>query len=90
MVIDEAQDTIQSRESAVCYYQNQSDRIQVTRISDVPGWYFERVVFPGQRLLFEAPIQANLEIHTGSMASAVQADCIPCRQLRVRERSTAA
>lgn len=90
MVIDETQDTIQARESMVCYYQNQSDRIQVARISNVPGWYFERVVFPGQRLLFEAPIQAYLEIHTGNMVSAVQSDCIPCHQLRVRERSTAA
>jgi hypothetical protein len=51
------------------------------RIADVPDWYFERVIFPGQRLLFEAPAKAFLEIYTSSMASAILAERIRCETL---------
>lgn len=65
----------------LCSYVNATSEIQVARITNVDGWYFERVVFPGQRLLFEAVSGALLEIHTGMMASAILADTIPCEQL---------
>lgn len=64
-----------------CCYVNATSQIQVARISNVTNWYFERVVFPGQRLLFEALPEAQLEIHTGMMASAILSDKIPCRDL---------
>ena len=68
----------------LCCYVNATERVQVIRISEIPNWYFERVVFPGQKLLFEAPAEADLEIHTG-MASAVLADRITCESLQVGE-----
>lgn len=70
---------------ALCCYVNFTTQVQVARIADVPGWHFERVVFPGQRLLFEAPCEAQLEIHTGAMASAILSDTISCQSLQVRE-----
>jgi hypothetical protein len=69
----------------LCCYVNATSQIQVARITDVPNWYFERVVFPGQRLLFEAVPTAHLEIHTGMMASAILSDTIPCASLRIQE-----
>lgn len=74
-----------SDESAVilCCYVNATSKIQVARITNVPDWYFERVVFPGQRLLFEAPEAAHLEIHTGMMASSILSDTIPCARLMI-------
>jgi Domain of unknown function (DUF1830) len=66
-----------------CCYVNTSSQIQVARITNIENWYFERVVFPGQRLIFEAPPTAYLEIHTGMMASAILSDRIPCQQLLV-------
>ncbi|BAU11389.1 hypothetical protein LEP3755_18830 [Leptolyngbya sp. NIES-3755] len=69
----------------VCCYVNATSQIQIARISNVPNWYFERVVFPGQRLLFEAVSTALLEIHTGMMASAILSDTIPCSTLMVSE-----
>jgi hypothetical protein len=66
-----------------CCYVNFSSQVQVVRIENVPNWYFERVVFPGQRLLFEAPANAQLEIHTGIMASAILSDRICCQNLQV-------
>lgn len=59
--------------------------IQIARISNIPNWYFERVVFPGQRLVFEAMSAAALEIHTGMMASAILSDTIPCDRLQINE-----
>ncbi|MEB3289464.1 MAG: DUF1830 domain-containing protein [Leptolyngbya sp.] len=67
----------------LCCYVNVTSKIQIARITNIPDWYFERVVFPGQRLMFEAPLKALLEIHTGMMASAILSDTIPCDRLAI-------
>jgi hypothetical protein len=72
----------------LCCYVNATSKIQVARISNVANWYFERVVFPGQRLVFEAPKKAQMEIHTGMMASAILSDTIPCDRLALSEPSS--
>lgn len=69
----------------LCSYINLTSQIQVARITNVPNWYFERVVFPGQRLVFESLAFGILEIHTGMMASAIMSDSIPCDRLIVGE-----
>jgi hypothetical protein len=67
----------------VCCYVNATSKMQIARITNIPNWYFERVVFPGQRLVFEAVSSAQLEIHCGMMASAILSDTIPCERLRI-------
>ena len=74
----------------LCCYVNASSKIQVARITNIPSWYFERVVFPGQRLMFEAVRNAQLEIHTGMMASAILSDTIPCESLMLESESAVA
>ncbi|MEM9162389.1 MAG: DUF1830 domain-containing protein [Cyanobacteria bacterium P01_F01_bin.4] len=74
----------------LCCYVNATSKIQVARITNIPNWYFERVVFPGQRLLFEAIPHALLEIHTGMMASAILSDTIPCERLALQYTSDSA
>ena len=69
--------------SMLCCYVNATSKMQVVRVTNVHNWYFERVVFPGQRLMFEAVSEAQLEIHTGMMASAILSDTIPCNRLAV-------
>ncbi|MCU0515826.1 MAG: DUF1830 domain-containing protein [Oscillatoria sp. Prado101] len=69
----------------LCCYVNATSKIQIARITNIPNWYFERVVFPGQRLVFEAFPEALLEIHTGMMASAILSDKIPCLRLRISD-----
>jgi hypothetical protein len=71
----------------LCCYVNATSQIQVARITNIPNWYFERVVFPGQRLVFEALTEALLEIHSGMMASAILSDTIPCTSLMICEDS---
>ena len=48
----------------LCVHVNASDRIQVVRLTEC-STELERVVFPGQRLMFEAPLDAVLEIYAG-------------------------
>jgi len=74
----------------VCCYVNATSKIQIARSSNIGNWYFERVVFPGQRLVFEAPVDAVLEIHTGMMASAILSDKIPCDRMALDEESSSA
>ena len=69
----------------LCCYVNATSQMQIARITNVPNWYFERVVFPGQRLVFEASADAHLEIHTGMMASAILSDHIPCVELSIND-----
>ncbi|NER84613.1 MAG: DUF1830 domain-containing protein [Leptolyngbya sp. SIO1D8] len=72
----------------LCCYVNATSKMQVARITNIQNWYFERVVFPGQRLMFEAVPDAQLEIHTGMMASAILSDTIPCLRLAVDPEET--
>ena len=74
-------------DSFECCYVNATSQIQVARITNIPNWYFERVVFPGQRLVFKALSTALLEIHCGMMATAIVSDTIPCENLRVNQVS---
>lgn len=67
----------------LCCYVNATSQMQIARITNIANWYFERVVFPGQRLVFEALPEALLEIHTGMMASSILSDSIPCTRLCV-------
>jgi hypothetical protein len=74
-----------SLEKIFCCYMNATSQIQIARITNIPNWYFERVVFPGQRLVFEALPAAYLEIHTGMMASSILSDNIPCDRLQIHD-----
>jgi len=67
----------------ICSYVNTSNKVQVARITNLAGVFFERTVFPGQRILFQTQPTAQLEIHTGLMASAILSDTIACDRLQV-------
>ena len=76
-----------NQSSVLCCYTNATNSLQIARITNIPHWWFERVVFPGQRLLFEAVPDARLEIHTGAASGSILSDKIPCDRLRVGESS---
>jgi hypothetical protein len=73
----------------LCYYINATSQLQMARITNLPDWRFERMIFPGQRLLFEAPPDALLEIHIHGAAAMSLFAQIPCLQLRVYEKIAA-
>ncbi|AFY90824.1 DUF1830 domain-containing protein [Chroococcidiopsis thermalis] len=67
----------------LCCYVNATSQIQVIRIVDLPSYYFERAVFPGQRFLFEALPSTELEVHTSMTIDSLLADKISCLHLQV-------
>ena len=69
----------------LCSYLNATNQTQVGRVTNIPNWYLERVIFTGERLLFEALPDAQLEIHENMMGSAILSDKISCSCLRVNE-----
>lgn len=69
----------------LCCYVNDTNLLQIARITNIPNWYFERTVFPGQHLLFEALPEAQLEIHSSKINSTIIADTIKCDHLRINE-----
>ncbi len=83
-ILDSLKDNSASGVS-LCCYTNVASKVQIARITNIENWYFERVVFPGQRLMFQAPAEAQLEIHSGMMASSIMSDSIACSKLVVDE-----
>lgn len=69
--------------SILCFYQNTTDKIQIAKISNFKNCYLEQVIFPAEKILFDAFPEAELEIYTGSMISSVLSQKIICSQLQV-------
>lgn len=70
-------------QTILCGYRNETPAIHIIRITNIADWYFERVVFPGAWLLFDAVPQAQLEVYSGDGISTLLADHILCHTLQV-------
>jgi hypothetical protein len=82
-------DTItQTSKLVLCCYVNDTNRVQIARIRNIPHWFFERVVFPGQRIIFEAPLEGKLEIHTNEIVGSILSETIHCRELNLTSTFT--
>jgi hypothetical protein len=50
----------------LCYYINDTVDTQIIRMVGESVYHFERIVFPKERVLFEAFLESYLEIHSSS------------------------
>ena len=76
-------------DSILCLYINSTSQIQIARITNIPNYYWERVIFPGQKLIFTAVMSANLEINTSEHATTIGgSESIPCHNLYIDESET--
>ncbi len=73
------------KHSIICGYINTTKFIQIIRITNITQWYFERVVFPQQHLLFEALPDAQLKVYTSEIATAILTDKINCDRLQIHD-----
>ncbi len=64
-------------------YHNDTRALQIIRVVHQGNWRYEQIVFPGQRLLFEAPPDVELEVHTNDVSSGVFVKTIPGFRLEV-------
>ncbi len=69
----------------LCCYSNSSNTVQVVRIGNIQNWYLERVVFPGEDFLFEAPSKGELEVYQGDTEGVKLLAKHLCQNLRVEE-----
>ncbi|WP_052315774.1 DUF1830 domain-containing protein [Oscillatoria acuminata] len=72
-----------SSDAILCYYLNSTSEIQVIKSECRDTWEFERVVFPGQRLFFEAISTAQLEIYKAKNSGLQLAARVKCDRLQV-------
>lgn len=77
-----------SKNYILCYYVNRTHQIQMARIANLPKCKFEKVVFPQQRLMFEALPDAILEVHTFRNNKLILSNQIGCKFLSVQEEIT--
>ncbi|WP_218079952.1 DUF1830 domain-containing protein [Anthocerotibacter panamensis] len=66
-----------------CAFANDTPNLQIIRIENIEGWYFERVVFPGQTLGFRATVEAVVQIYTCDHAGCLLDDHVRCLDLCV-------
>ena len=66
---------VDSHVFTLCCYINRTDKIQIVRIVNIEQWYFEKVIFPQQRLLFDAPPEAELEVYADERDETTRIHC---------------
>jgi DNA-directed RNA polymerase subunit RPC12/RpoP len=69
----------------MCSYINSTLQIQLVRIANIPGFFLEQAVLPGQRIIFVSVSAARLEIYTYGNVTAIADDSIPCEQLSITQ-----
>ena len=69
----------------LCWYLNATNKVQIARITNIPNWYFEQTVFPGERFLFEALPEAELELYQTTDIGEIQCERVRCDRLQVSE-----
>ena len=69
----------------LCFYVNTTRKMQIARISNVKNEYWEHTVFPGERFLFEAIPEAELEIHQTQENGEIICERFFCKNLKVDE-----
>ena len=77
-----------SSNELLCYYLNSTSEIQVIKSECRKIWDFERVVFPGQRLFFEALSTAHLEIYKAKNSGLELVARVKCDRLQVMQEGS--
>jgi Domain of unknown function (DUF1830) len=69
----------------LCYYVNTKTTLQIARISNPTDGNSERIVLPGQGILFETLPESEIEIYTYSKTDGeTLLKAIPCPQIQVQ------
>jgi len=68
-----------SERQSLCCYTNHTSHVQVIRLVNQSHTNWQRVIFPGERVLFEADSESNLEIMVNETVSSL----VNCQKLIV-------
>jgi len=67
----------------LCYYTNVGNKLQILRLENISEDLNEKIIFPGQRILFQALPGSILKIYAGAAEGEKFIDQIQCQHLRV-------
>jgi len=73
-------EVLEEKQLFFCFYKNNTPHIQVLRLLEA-NEYWERVIFPQERLLFEARQNSQLEVQMNSDLY----DLVPCIHLKINQ-----
>lgn len=68
----------------LCYYINDTNNMQIIRMLSGVKCEFERIVFPGERILFKALPESYLEVYS-PLINEIQSTRMSCRFLQINE-----
>jgi hypothetical protein len=71
--------------SILCCYVNRTNLPQVGWLANLPSWQFERLILPGESILFTTDAEARLELHAVTTKTALHVEQIPCQLLSIGE-----
>ena len=74
--------TVNPTAKILCYYTNSTSKVQIIRVTKAEKLNLEKIIFPRQRVLFEATTEEQLEIHTNQAGKKRIAQIVPCQNLR--------
>lgn len=66
-----------------CLYRNETEALQIIRISNHDSAFFEKAVLTNECVQFLTSCDAMLEVYEANMCNSVQVDTIPCVQLAI-------
>ncbi|MDJ0556390.1 MAG: DUF1830 domain-containing protein [Microcoleaceae cyanobacterium MO_207.B10] len=69
----------------LCFYVNTTRQMQVAKISHISNEEWEHIVFPGERFLFEAVPEAELEIYHSHENGEIRCERLLCKGLKVNQ-----
>lgn len=75
--------TAKLQSKMLCHYNNRTNNLQIIRVVNCRHTRLEKVVFPRERILFEATSAEQLEIFTRKAEEKGIAQIISCRELIV-------
>ena len=69
----------------LCSYINRTCQLQIIKIFNLNHGDFERVIFPGQSILFDAELEDELEVYSGYFNKTIYVAKYPCIELQIDE-----
>ncbi|MEQ8465254.1 DUF1830 domain-containing protein [Coleofasciculus sp. E1-EBD-02] len=72
--------SISNNHQNLCCYTNHTSQVQVIRLVNQSHTNWQRVIFPGERFLFETDSESNLEIMVNEAVSSL----VNCQKLLVK------
>lgn len=76
---------IQQTSKKLCYYFNPTHEIQLIRLWNGRSYSLEKIIFPQQRILFEAKPEGILEVHAKQEGEQLLESIFVCHNLQVKQ-----